>query len=210
VAIRLILVDDHPIVLGGLQQLFQRQPDVAVTAACPDTDSALAAILREPPDVLVLDLRMPGVNGLEFLRRLADQGLGIRTVLLTAAIDNDEVIEAVKLGVRGLVMKDSPPDTLVRCVRKVHDGGQWLDQETVSRAFRIAVDRETAARDTTLTPRELEVVRMVAEGLRNRAIAGRLSISEGTVKVHLHNIYEKLGVDGRLELTLCAQQKGLL
>jgi len=210
VAIRLILVDDHPIVLGGLQQLFQRQPEVVVAAACSDADSALAAIRREPPDVLVLDLRMPGVNGLEFLRRLADQGQSVRTVLLTAAIDNDEVIEAVKLGVCGLVMKDSPPETLVRCVRIVHEGGQWLDPETVSRAFRVALDRETAARGTTLTPRELEVVRMVAEGLRNRAIAGRLSISEGTVKVHLHNIYEKLGVDGRLELTLCAQQKGLL
>ncbi len=209
-SIRLILVDDHPIVLQGLQQLLQRQPDFEVLAACADADSAFAAISREAPDVLVLDLRMPGTSGLQFLQRLADAGRTCRTVLLTAAIEDAEVMEAVRLGVAGLVMKDSTPDTLVECVRRVHDGGQWLDHETVTRAFRSAMEREAAVRDTALTPRELEIVRMVAEGLRNKAIAARLSISEGTVKVHLHNIYEKLGVDGRLELTLCAQQKGLL
>src|SRR3954463_3665023 len=209
-AIRLTLVDDHPLVLGGLQQLFQRQPDITVTAACAGADQAWTALAQDVPDVLVLDLRMPGTSGLAFLRRLSDAGIACKTVLLTAAIDDAEVIEAVKLGVCGLVMKDSAPDQLVDCVRKVYAGGQWLDHETVTRAFKTALDRETAVRDTALTPREIEIVRMVAEGLRNRAIATRLSISEGTVKVHLHNIYEKLGVDGRLELTLCAQQKKLL
>ena len=210
VSVRQILVDDHPIVLGGLQQLLQRQPDFTVLAACGDADTAMTAIEREPPDVLVLDLRMPGTNGLEFLRRLADAGVSVKSVLLTAAIEDAEVSEAVRLGVAGLVMKDSTPDTLVECVRKVHAGGQWLDHEIVNRALRSALDRDAAVRDTALTPREIEIVRMVAEGLRNRAIATRLSISEGTVKVHLHNIYEKLGVDGRLELTLVAQQKKLL
>ena len=209
-SIRLILVDDHPIVLGGLQQLLQRQPDFAVLAACPDADSAMSAMRREMPDVLVLDLRMPGSDGLEFLRRLADAGMTCTSVLLTAAIEDAEVQEAVRLGVSGLVMKDSTPDTLVECVRCVHGGGQWLDPEIVGRAFRSALERETAAREMALTPREIEIVRMVAEGLRNRVIATRLSISEGTVKVHLHNIYDKLGVDGRLELTLVAQQKKLL
>ena len=160
--------------------------------------------------MLVLDLRMPGTSGLGLLRQLSDAGLSCPSILLTAAIEDAEVTEAVRLGVAGLVMKDSTPDTLVQCVRKVHGGGQWLDHEIVNRAFKSQLDREAAVRDTALTPREIEIVRMVAEGLRNRAIAERLSISEGTVKVHLHNIYEKLGVDGRLELTLVAQQKKLL
>jgi len=210
VSVRLILVDDHPIVLSGLQQLLQRQPDFSVIAACPDAESAMTAIRQEAPDVLVLDLRMPGTNGLQFLRGLADAGIACRAVLLTAAIEDAEVTEAVRLGVAGLVMKYSTPDTLIDCVRRVHAGGQWLDHETVNRAFKSALERETAERDSALTPREIEIVRMVAEGLRNKAIAERLSISEGTVKVHLHNIYEKLGVDGRLELTLCAQQKKLI
>jgi DNA-binding NarL/FixJ family response regulator len=210
VSVRLILVDDHPIVLGGLQQLLQRQRDFSVIAACPDAESAMAAITREVPDVLVLDLRMPGTSGLQFLRRLADAGIACRAVLLTAAIDDAEVTEAVRLGVKGLVMKDSTPDTLVDCVRRVNGGGQWLDHETVNRAFKATIERESAERGSALTPREIEIVRMVAEGLRNRAIAARMSISEGTVKVHLHNIYEKLGVDGRLELTLVAQQKKLI
>jgi len=205
-----MLVDDHSIVLQALHQLLEREADFSVIAACANADIALDAFEREAPDVLVLDLRMPGGDGLTMLRRLAESGRQCRTVLLTAAIDDGQVMEAVNLGVRGLVMKDSAPEVLVDCIRRVHAGQQWLDQPTVTRALQTALHREVALRETALTSREVEIVRMVCEGLRNRAIATRLSISEGTVKVHLHNIYEKLGVDGRLELTLCARQKGLL
>jgi DNA-binding NarL/FixJ family response regulator len=207
---RLMLVDDHPIVLRGLEQMLARQRDFSVVATCGSADAALQALANDSPDVLVLDLRMPGGDGLDMLRRMADAGRQCCTVLLTAAIDDNEVIEAVKLGVRGLVLKDSEPEALVECIRRVHAGEQWFDQTTVTRAFRAAFDREAAVREVALTGREVEIVRMVAEGLRNRAIADRLAITEGTVKVHLHNIYEKLGVDGRLELVLCAQQKGLI
>ena len=207
---RLMLVDDHAIVLQGLQQLLGRENDFTVIAACANVESALDAFEREAPDVLVLDLRMPGADGFVLLRRLVESGRQCPTVLLTAAIDDHQVLEAVNLGVQGLVMKDSSPETLIDCIRRVHAGQQWLDQPTVTRALSTALHREVAARETALTSREIEIVRMVSEGLRNRAIATRLSISEGTVKVHLHNIYEKLGVDGRLELTLCARQRRLV
>jgi DNA-binding NarL/FixJ family response regulator len=212
VPMRVILVDDHPIVLQGLRQLFERQHDVAVMACCPDAESALTAIHRHRPDILILDLRMRGLNGLELLRRLSVEGASCPTVLLTAAINDAEVLEAVRLGVRGVILKDSKPETLVTCVRRVHAGERWFDRETLTRAVTTMLERETAVSEASqeLTPREIEVVRMVAQGLRNRTIGGRLFISEGTVKVHLHNIYKKLGVDGRLALTLCAQQRGLV
>jgi len=211
-SIRVVLVDDHPIVLQGLQHLFERQADFEVVSCCPDAAAAIEAVRVQHPDVLVLDLRMPGANGLDVLRTIAGERIPCRTVLLTAAITEEQVLEAVQLGAAGLVLKESPPDTLVTCVRRVHQGEQWIDQDAVSRALRTVRDREARAREAslTLTPREIEIVRMVAQGLRNKAIAERLSISEGTVKVHLHNIYEKFGVDGRLELVLCAQQKGLI
>jgi DNA-binding NarL/FixJ family response regulator len=188
-AIRLVLVDDHPIVLQGLQQLFERHDDFEVMSCCPDGSSALEAVEKYQPDVLVMDLRMPGLSGIDVLRALFARQSRCRTVLLTAIVRDAEVMEAVKLGVRGIVLKES----------------------SVTRALQRVLDRESAEREAgeTLTPREIEIVRMVARGLRNKAIAERLSISEGTVKVHLHNVYEKLGVDGRLELVLCAQQKGL-
>jgi len=212
VSIRIILVDDHPIVLQGLQHLFERHDEFEVVACCADADSAVDAVRAQRPDVLVLDLRMPGRDGLSVLRTMNDERLACRTVLLTAAITEDQVLEAVKLGASGLVLKESAPETLLTCVRRVNAGEQWIDRDTVTRAFRTVLDREAAAKEAaqTLTPREIEIVKMVALGLRNRAIAERLSISEGTVKVHLHNIYEKFGVDGRLELVLVAQQKNLI
>jgi two-component system, NarL family, nitrate/nitrite response regulator NarL len=212
VAIRLVLVDDHPIVLQGLQQLFQRHEDFEVVSCCPDGTTALEAVEQFQPDVLVMDLRMPGLNGLDVLRTLAANQSPCRSVLLTAIVRDSEVMEAIKLGVRGIVLKESSPDVLIDCVRRVYRGEQWIERETVTRALQGMLDRESAAREVgqTLTPREVEIVRMVAQGLRNKVIADRLSISEGTVKVHLHNVYEKLGVDGRLELVLCAQQKGLI
>src|SRR5919197_3479694 len=210
--IRVVLVDDHPIVLQGLQHLFERQSDFEVVSCCHDGAAALDAVRTERPDVVVLDLRMPGASGLDVLREISNERLPCRTVLLTAAITEEQVLEAKKLGAAGLVFKESQPDALVSCVRRVHPGEQWIDRDTVARAIRTVLDREAAAREASLmlTPREIEIVRMVAQGLRNKVIAERLSISEGTVKVHLHNIYDKFGVDGRLELVLCAQQKGLI
>ena len=116
-----------------------------------------------------------------------------------------------RLGVHGIVLKEASPETLFDAVRRVHRGELWLDPDTMSRALEAVARREAGAREATrmLTPRELEIVRMIVQGLRNKAIAERLAISEGTVKLHLHNVYEKLGVDGRLSLMVYAQQNGV-
>jgi DNA-binding NarL/FixJ family response regulator len=211
-SIRIVLADDHPIVLHGLQQLFERQGDFTVVACCADGAAAMDAVRAERPDVLVVDLRMPGPSGLDVLRTLAAEQIPCKSVLLTAAVRDEEVVEAVKSGAMGIVLKESPADVLLDCVRTVARGESWIERDTVTRAFRTIVGREGSAEtaEGTLTPREVELVQMVAQGLRNKAIAERLAISEGTVKVHLHNIYEKLGVDGRLELVLCAQRKGIV
>jgi DNA-binding NarL/FixJ family response regulator len=210
--IPIILADDHSIVLDGLRRMFESQPDVEVIAACQDGRAALEAVRHRPDSVLVLDLRMPGMTGLDVLRSIEQEGIGCRTVLLTAAVGDEDVVEAVRLGASGLVLKESDPEALLECVRRVHAGEQWIDRDTLSRAFGRVLERESAAREAghQLTPRELEIVKMIAQGLRNKTVADRLSIAEGTVKIHLHNIYQKLGVDGRLALVLFAQDKGLV
>ena len=212
--IRVILVDDHPIVLHGLKQLFEHEKDFEVLACCPDGQSALDAVRAQPADVVVLDLRMPGMTGLDVMRTIAAEHLPVKVVLLTAALRDAQVTEVIQLGAKGLVLKESMPEMLLECVRRVHRGEQWIDRAALTRAVDEGDRGGSAAPATpagsTLTPRELEVVRMVAQGLRNREIAEKLSISEGTVKIHLHNTYDKLGVDGRLELLLYAQQRGLV
>jgi DNA-binding NarL/FixJ family response regulator len=209
--IRLVLADDHSIVLDGLRRLFESQGDFQVVGCCPDGDAALEAVRGTPPDVLVLDLKMPKRTGIEVLKAMAAEGIRCPTVLLTAALNDEDVDEALRLGAKGIVLKESEPEALLECVRKVHAGESWIDRETMSRMTTRELRREAAVRESgkDLTPRELDIVRMISQGLRNRAIAERLSISEGTVKIHLHNIYDKLGVDGRLELMLFAQEKGL-
>lgn len=210
-AIRVIIADDHPIVLHGLHQLFARAGDFEVVAACASGDEALAAVRSRPADVLVLDLRMPGMSGMAVLRTMAAEGLTMKTVLLSAAVQDEQVVQAVQLGVLGVVLKESPPDDLLACVRKASEGLPCAKTEMMARAFGQTRNRDARpAEAAALTPRELEIVRMVSEGLRNKEIGERLSISEGTVKVHLHNVYEKLGIDGRLELLLFAQARGLV
>lgn len=206
-AIDLVIADDHPIVLNGLDELFRLQPDFRVVARCTDGDATLEAVRRHRPSVLVLDVRMPGKDGLAVLRQLKEETLPTRVVLLTAALDEDEVLDAIRLGVRGVVLKEMAPQMLVQCVREVHAGGQWLDRRSVVRALERVVRRGELS--TTLTPREAEITRMVAGGLRNKEIAARLGIVEGTVKLHLHNIYEKLGLDGRLELMVYVRDHGI-
>jgi DNA-binding NarL/FixJ family response regulator len=209
--IRAVIADDHPLVLDGLEQLFRVEPDIAVVARCRDGDEALRAVRAQAPDILVLDLLMPGGGGLELLRALNRSPSTTRVVLLTAVIDDDQLLEAIRLGVHGVVLKDMAPQLLVDAVREIHRGAQWLEQGLGGRALRRLLTREQRASRSAslLSPREREIVRMVASGLRNRAIAEKLGIGEGTVKVHVHHIYEKLDVNGRIELVLYARENGL-
>lgn len=211
-AARIALADDHPIVLDGLEQLFRLEPDFEVVARCRDGQETLSVVREQRPDLLILDVRMPGTDGLAVLRAIRDEGLPTRVVLLTAALDDEQLVEAVRLGVRGVVLKETAPKLLVKAMREVHAGGQWLEPGVVSRALRKLVQKDAGLREAekVLTPRELEIVRMAGSGLRNRQIADRLFISEGTVKIHFHNIYQKLQVNGRLELALYARDKGLV
>lgn len=206
--IRVVLADDHPIVLDGLEQLFRTETDFEVVARCRDGEEAIAAIERDHPDLVVLDVRMPRVDGLGVLAAVRDRRLATRVLLLAAAIEPAQAVEALRLGARGLVLKEMAPELLVEVARRIHAGGQWFDAALVSRALDEAGSRAAGAGpgDGALTPREREIVDMVAEGLRNRAIAQRLGISEGTVKLHLHHVYEKLGVTGRVELLLRVQR----
>lgn len=208
---RLVLADDHPIVLDGLEQLFRLEPELEVVARCRDGAETLRVVRSERPDLLLLDVKMPGRDGLAVLRAIRDERLPTRVVLLTAALDDEQLVEAVRLGVRGIVLKESAPRLLIKALHEVRAGGQWLEPAAVSRALQKLGEREQGLREAekALTPRELEIVRMAATGLRNRDIAERLSITEGTVKIHFHNIYQKLDVNGRLELALYARDRGL-
>jgi DNA-binding NarL/FixJ family response regulator len=206
VSIRVVLVDDHPIVLQGLEHLFARQPDIEVAACCGTVQDGLAAA-RARPDIVLLDLRMPQGGGLALLDTIAAEKIDTKTVVLTAAISEEEMSQALQRGIAGLVLKESSPEQLLECVRRVHAGERWLDPEAMSRVVASGAPSATPDdRAASLTAREREVVRMIAAGLRNRDIGEKLSISENTVKVHLHNIYEKLGVEGRMELLLLAQE----
>jgi DNA-binding NarL/FixJ family response regulator len=209
--IRVVLADDHVIVLDGLEQLFRLEPEFEVVARSTTAEAALKALQEHRPDILVLDLVMPGHDGMWVLRELSELNLPTRTVLLTAHVEETRLVEAIRLGVWGIVLKEMAPRMLMECVRKVYAGEKWLEQQSVTRAMERMQKRESEIDRLTrlLTPRELEIVRLASEGLRNKEIGERLSITEGTVKIHLHNIYEKLGVTGRSQLILYATKHGL-
>jgi DNA-binding NarL/FixJ family response regulator len=209
--ITLIIADDHPLVVDGLINLFALEPEFTVLAHCATGDAALAAIKEHRPDVAVLDINMPVLSGLDIARALKDQKLSSRIVLFTAALDDDLLIEAVCLGVQGIVLKELAPHLLVQCIKKVHAGEQWLERRVATLALERMMRREAGTQAFSgLTQREIELVRLVAQGHRNREIATLLFISEGTVKAHLHNIYDKLQIDGRMALLRFAQEKGLV
>lgn len=210
--INLVLVDDHPLVLNGLQQLFAMEPEINVLASCTDGEQVLQAVMRYQPDILILDLKMPGKNGLAVLRELQKEKLPTKVVLLTAGLDDDEVLEAIRLGVRGLVLKEMAPQLLIQCINKVHAGGEWLEKDSVGSALEKMLKRETRMQhiNQILTAQEIKLVKLVTDGLSNKQIAEKLNITEGTVKVHLHNVYDKLQVKSRVALTLYAQKNGLI
>jgi DNA-binding NarL/FixJ family response regulator len=211
-SIRLVLADDHPLILDGLENLFRTEKEFEVLACCIDGIETLQAVRKHQPDVLILDIRMPKKDGLDVAREIQKEKLPTQVVLLTAELDEREFLEAIRLGVKGIVLKEMASQMLLKCIRKVHAGEQWMEMRSAKQALEKMLRQEAGVREVAavLTPQEMTIVRMIAGGLRNKEIADKLHISEGTVKTHLHNIYEKLNVDSRLALLRYAQEKGLV
>jgi DNA-binding NarL/FixJ family response regulator len=210
VTIRLVLADDHPIFLAGLAQLCATEPDFEVVARASNGDQALDAVRRLAPDILVLDIRMPGKDGLAVLRELKRAAPNTKAVVLTAA-NSELLVQAVEEGARGVVLKDMAPEFLTRALRAVHAGGTWLERGVAGEAVDRLMHRSGGSDDRlrALTPRETEVARLVAQGLPSKSVAEKLGITEGTAKLHLHHVYEKLGLDGRMALVRLLQGRGL-
>jgi DNA-binding NarL/FixJ family response regulator len=210
-SIRLVVADAHPLILAGLQHLFHQEDNFHVVACCRNGEETLQAVRQHRPDILIFDFRLPGKDGWAVLRELAEESLPMRVILLTAALDVDEALQASRLGVSGVVLKEMADHLLVPCIRKVHAGERWIERGSISRAPDKLLRREAGRHKLAeiLTPREREMVDWVVCGLRNREIADQLTISEGTVKIHLHHIYKKLQVSSRLALVQYAYEQGL-
>ncbi|HTM38931.1 MAG TPA: response regulator transcription factor [Terriglobales bacterium] len=203
--IRLIIADDHAIFRDGLRRLLATQPDFQVIGEASDGKEAISLAQSMKPDVLLLDLAMPRVPGMEVLRELSRQQTPVRTILLTAAIQPFAVTSALQLGARGIVLKASPPEMLLKSIRSVHEGQFWVGSEPVSSWAKPGQSTSGFG----LTSREVEIISAIKKGSSNREIAGQLAISEETVKRHLSNIYGKLGVSSRLELAVLASEQHL-
>ena|ERR1051325_5310064 len=208
-AITLVIADDHPIILDALESLFAIEPDIKIAAKCRDGEQSLAAVRKHRPDILLLDLQMPRLNAFDVMREIQNDNLNTRVVLLTAGMQDHEALTATRLGVWGVVLKEMSPKLLVQCIRKVHAGEKWLEKNSFSKALEKIVRREAGAERIAgiLSRRELEIVRLLADGYQNQQIGKKLYISEGTVKVHLHHIFTKLNVRNRLHLAIMAREQ---
>jgi DNA-binding NarL/FixJ family response regulator len=201
----IVLADDHPVVLHGLAAILRAEPDFTVVATCSDGISALQAIRHHAPDLAVLDIGMPGMTGLNVLSSVVADRPETKVVFLTAAASDGQILTAISRGAKGFMLKDMAADSLIHCVRQVAAGQRWFPTELVD----AAVDRETGhqvqrERLQKLTAREREVVVSLCAGHSNKQIARELNVTEGTVRIHLHNIFEKLGVTSRTALTALA------
>jgi DNA-binding NarL/FixJ family response regulator len=206
--IDVVIADDHPIVLAGLTQLFRQEAGMRVVATCVNGLETLDAVRVQRPDILLLDLNMPKLDGLRVLRALASERIVVHTIVLTAEVDAADVSAVRAAGARGIVLKDLSPHHVIDCVRRAYAGSEWI--EFLGRSREAAPETSDPEEPLGLTPRELELATLVSGGLRNRDVATRLGISEGTAKLHLYNVYKKLGVANRVELVLRMRRAGLL
>lgn len=210
-SVSIVAADAQPLYLLGLTKLFSSRPEIDLAAYCVTAQKAREAVRTHRPDILLLDLNLPDQDGLQFIRDLQQEDAAFKTIILTAALNDEQTIEALRLGVQGVILKNMPIPLLLQCIQKVAAGGQWLEKKSIGHAFEQILRREAGARRvaTILTERETQVMCLVADGLSNRQIAEKLILSLGTVKIHIHNIYGKLGLNNRVDLTLYAQKKGL-
>lgn len=212
---RIVIADDHPIFRDGLKRLLESEREFKVVGEACDGIDAVTLVQQLKPDVLLLDLAMPRRAGLDALREMGNDPVSPRVILLTAAAEKHEIVEALQLGARGVVLKDSATQILLKSIRAVMSGEYWVGRESVSNLvqyLRNLVDssvNDPRKKKYGLTPRELEVISAVVAGFANKEIAQHFKISEDTVKHHLSNIFDKLGVSTRLELALFAVNQAL-
>ncbi len=202
--IRILVVDDHPVVRDGLAAMLNTQSDFEVVGEASDGEEALRKVADSDPDVLLLDLEMPGVDGIETLQRLRERKARARAIVFTVFDTDERIVSAMKAGAKGYLLKGAPRDDVFRAVRVVNEGGSLLEPLIASR-FLDSINNPDA-----LTARQKEVLKLIATGLLNKEIADRLYISERTVKFHVSEILAKLGAGNRTEAVAIATQRGLI
>ena len=208
--IRIVVADDHPVVRFGVKNMLMNEPGFEVAGEAEDGDDAITQTLELEPDILLLDLAMPRLPGLEAMRAIMTKSPRVKIVLLTSTISTQQIIEALQIGARGIVLKDSVAGDLGSALRAMVQGDYWIGGERVVNLLKALQELMAQAaavperKTYGLTPRELEVVTCIVEGCSNRDIATQFSISEETVKRHLSNVFDKTGVSTRLELALFA------
>ena len=207
IKIRILIADDHAIFRDALRKLLDSEEEITIAGEARNGAECIKKLGELKPDILLLDLRMPDKNGLAVLEELDFNTLPTRVIVLTAAEDDRDVVRAMRLGARGVVLKESAIDLLVKSIHRVHAGEIWLDGHMTAEVINaFSASSKSSARNEKplLSDREMEVVQLVAQGFHNKEIGKKLFISEQTVKNHLHNIFDKLGVSDRLELALYA------
>lgn len=205
-SIRILVVDDHPVVRDGIRGVFAGDDDFEVVGEAGDGADAVRQTQQLDPDVVLMDLRMPTMGGVEAIQRLRELRHPARVLVLTTYDTDRDVLPAVEAGATGYLLKDAPRDELIRGVRAAHAGQSVLSPAVAGALMGRLGDRNPGA----LSPRELEVLRLVADGATNRAVARNLFVSEATVKTHLLHLYDKLGVRDRAAAVAVAYERGLL
>ena len=208
-SVRILIADDHTIFRDGLRRLLEAEPELQVVAEAADGPETIAQTRELSPDILLLDLAMPRLPGMDVLRELSSNGERIHTkiIVLTAAVERLEIVQALQLGARGVVMKEAATQLLMKAIRTVMSGQYWIGREAVGDVvefLRTNPSGDKPPRNYGLTKREMDILTTIVAGLSNKEIARRFSLSEDTVKHHLTNIFDKVGVASRLELALFA------
>jgi NarL family two-component system response regulator LiaR len=208
--IRVLIADDHAVVRQGLRTFLDLQEEIAVVGEAADGEDAVDAVERLAPDVVLMDLVMPGVGGIEAIRRIRARSPATRVIVLTSFLEDEKVFPAVRAGAAGYLLKDVQPQELVRAIEVVHDGQALLHPAVAARLMEEVAQCDVRRAPDVLTPREREVLALLARGLSNKAIAREFGVAEKTVKTHVSNILGKLGVADRTQAALWAVREGVV
>ncbi len=209
--VRVLLVDDHALFRSGMRAVLERHPEIEVVGECKDGESAVDRVRSDPPDVVLMDLHMPGIGGIEATRRILHANADVRVIALTMLGDDPFPMQLLDVGARGYVSKDSDTSELLDAIMTVAGGGHYLSRAVAQRltlsGFRRGDNQSVFDR---LSPREMQIMMMIVDGQRNQEISDRLFLSPKTVSTHRHRLFEKLGVSSDVELTRLAMRYGLL